>query len=94
MRTSEKGVFKFLGDPDRTDKEVHDALEEGRLIAFDAMSREQKNPAADEKSQTDFPARENRKDNSREDDGDSDGVEELVPAVRVLVIVLRHVLAE
>ena len=49
---------------------------------------------ADEEAESDAPPRENQKNNPREDEGNADAVEELVPRVRVFVVVLSHVLRE
>jgi hypothetical protein len=61
------------------------------MIAFDAMTQEQKNPTAEKKGRSPNPLRQNQQDDSGENHRNTDTVEELVPGGRVFVIILRHV---
>src|ERR1700690_455787 len=89
-----QSFHELFGDPDGAHEEVNQPLEEGRLVAFDAMPGEKQDPASNKKREANFPVRERRDHNSRDDDGDAEGVKNFIPGVGVLVIVLRHVLAE
>jgi hypothetical protein len=61
------------------------------MIAFNAMTQEQKNPTAEKKGRSPNPLRQDQEDDAGENHGNADTVEKLVPGRRVLVIVLRHV---
>jgi hypothetical protein len=85
---------RFLSYPDWSDQQIHRSLEKRRMIAFDPVSQEQKHPAAHEKRSAPNPFREEEEDESGEDHGNADTVQQLVPAGRVFVIVLRHVVRQ
>lgn len=92
VRGIKECVFQFFGDPDWADEEIDEALKECGFISFDAMTGEKKDPAADEEREADAPPGYAQQDDTRDDDGDSDGMHHLIPRIGVLVIILRHVL--
>jgi hypothetical protein len=93
MRTKES-VFQFFGDPEGADEKIDQALEERGLVALDAVAHEEQNPSDDEQRKADAPVRERCKYDSGENDWNTDTMQDLVPCIRVLVVVLRHVLVK
>src|SRR5208282_860533 len=91
---AEQRILDFLGDPYRTDKEIDQTLEERGLIPFNAVACEKQNPPSDEERQPRAPESQNQENDSREDDRNSDPVQDLVPRVGVFVVVLSHVTVE
>jgi hypothetical protein len=88
----EQGVFNFPGDPDRPDQKINQALKKRRLVPLDEMPQEQQDPSGEKKRQADSPYREARQNDSHKNDWNPDSVKELVPRIRMLVVILRHVL--
>jgi hypothetical protein len=64
------------------------------MIAFDPVAQEQERPAAYEERPSPDPFREKEQDESGKDHGNANAVQQFVPAGRVFVIVLRHVVRE
>ena len=64
------------------------------MIAFDAVAQEQEHPAAHEERPSPDPFCEKEQDESGKDHGNANAVQQFVPAGRVFVIVLRHVVRE
>jgi hypothetical protein len=93
MRT-EESVFQFFGDPEGADEKIDQALEERGLVAFDAVAGEQQNPSANEQREAGAPVRQGCENDSGEDDGNAYAMQDFVPRIRVLVVVLRHVLVK
>ena len=94
VRGAKECIFQFFGDPDRAYEEVDEALKECGFVSFYAMAGEKEDPAAEEERDADAPPGKAQQDDTRDDDGDSDCVHHLVPGIGVLVIILRHVLAQ
>ena len=82
---------RLLSYPDGSDQQIHRSLEKRRMIAFDPVSEQQEYPAAHEERSAPNPFREQEQDEPGKDHRNADTVQELVPAGRVFVIVLRHV---
>src|SRR6266852_6032455 len=82
------------GHPYRSDQQIHRSLEKGRMIAFDPVTQEQERPAAYEQRTSPDPFCEKEQNESGKDHGDADTVQQFVPAGRVFVIVLRHVVRQ
>ena len=85
---------RFLGYPDGSDQQIHRSLEKRGMIAFDPVTQEQERPAAREQCSAPNPLCEKEQDESGKDHGDADAVQQFVPAGRVFVIVLRHVVRQ
>ncbi len=64
------------------------------MIAFYPVSQEQEYPAADEERSAPNPFCEQEQDEPDKDHGNADTVQQFVPAGRVFVIVLRHVVRQ
>ena len=85
---------RFLGYPDWSDQQIYRSLEKRRMIAFDPVSQEQEYPAAHEERSAPNPFSEQEQDEPGKDHGNADAVQQFVPAGRVFVIVLRHVVRQ
>src|ERR1700732_1306788 len=85
---------RFLSYPDWSDQQIHRSLEKRRMIAFDPVSQEQKHPAAHEERSAPNPFCEKEQNEPGKDHGDADTMQQLIPAGRVFVIVLRHVVRQ
>lgn len=92
MRSAKERVFQLFSNPDRAHQEIEEALKEGGLVSFDAMTGEEQNPASDEQWESDAPPGDAHHDDARDNERNSDGMHHLVPRIGVLVIVLSHVL--
>jgi hypothetical protein len=86
-----EGLFKLPGDPNWPDQKIDRALEECGPVALDAMAKKKKNPSTDEQYQTRAPKRGARENDSHQDCGNSDAVQDFVPPIRVFMVVLRQV---
>jgi len=84
-------VFNFLGDPNRPYQKIDQSLKEGGFVALHEMAQEQHDPSQYKKRQSDAPWRENRQDAPYKNNRDADSMQQLIPPVRMLVVVLRHV---
>ena len=85
---------RFLCYPDWSDQQIHRSLKKRRMIAFNPVSQEQEHPAAHEKRSAPDPFCEKEQDESGKDQGNANAVEQFVPAGRMFVIVLRHVVRQ
>src|ERR1051326_4805200 len=93
MRSGEEHP-RFLGHPDGSNKQVNRALEKRRMIAFNPVTQEQEHPPANEESATQNPLGKKEQDQPGENHRDAYSMQQLVPAGRVFVIVLRHVVRQ
>jgi hypothetical protein len=84
-------VFDFLGDPNRPHQKIDQSLKERRLVALDEMPHEQHDPSHHKKRESHAPERKNRQNNPHENDWNANSMEQLIPLVCMLVVVLRHV---
>src|ERR1700734_3196247 len=82
---------EFSCDPDGSNEQIDRSLEECRMIAFDAMTQEQKNPAAEKQRSAQNPLRQNQKDDASENQRNADAMQKLIPGGRVLMIIPLHV---
>src|SRR5215472_15546263 len=64
------------------------------MISFHPVSEKQKHPTAKKKSRAPNPLHEKKKDDSRKNHGDADGMQQLVRGGFVFVIVLCHVVRQ
>ena len=64
------------------------------MIAFNPVSQKQEHPAAHERRSTPDPLCEKEQDESGKDQGNAYAVQQFIPAGRMFVIVLRHVVRE
>jgi len=85
---SEERVFNFLGDPNRPHQKIDQSLKECRLVSLDEMAQEQHDPSQYKKREPHAPQRKNRQNNPDENDWNADSVEQLIPRVRMLVVIL------
>src|SRR5260370_18109715 len=85
---------RLLSYPDGSDQQMHRSLEKRRMIAFDPVTQEQERPAAHEKRSAPDPLCEKEQDESGKYQGNANAVEQFIPAGRVFVIVLRHVVRQ
>jgi hypothetical protein len=81
----------FLGDPDRSNQKVDRPLKKRRMIAFNAMAQEKKDPTAHEKRRAPNPLGKNQQYDTGKNHGNTDAMEGLIPSGRMLMVVLRHV---
>src|SRR5260370_36044734 len=84
----------FFCNPDWPNQQINRSLEKRRMISFNPMAQKKKNPPAKKKSCAPNPFCENEKNDAGKNHGDTDAVQEFVPAGFVLVIVLRHVVRQ
>src|SRR5712691_9201793 len=77
---------RFFGDPDWTNQQIDRPLEKRRMISF--------NPVAEKKSSSPGPSRKEQKNDAGKNQGNTNAVQEFIPAGFVLVIVLRHVVRQ
>jgi hypothetical protein len=85
---------RFLSYPDWSDQQIHRSLKKRRTIAFYPVSQEQEHPAAHEKRSAPHPLCEKEQDEPGKDQGNADAVQQFIPAGRVFVVVLRHVVRQ
>jgi hypothetical protein len=64
------------------------------MVSLDLVSKKQKNPPAYKKTRSPNPFHEDQQNNPQKNHGDADTMEKLIPAGRVLVIVLGHVVRQ
>jgi hypothetical protein len=93
MRSGEEHP-RFLSYPDGSNKQVNRALEERRMVTFDPVTQEQERPTAKEESAAGKPSGEKKQDQPGKNHRDANSMQQLVPAGRVFVIVLRHVVRQ
>jgi hypothetical protein len=84
-------VPKLFRNPNGSDEQIYRSLEECRMIAFHAMAQEQKTPAAEKQNSAQDPLRQDQKNDTSENQRNTDAMQELVPGGRVLMIVPVHV---
>src|SRR5271165_6185695 len=92
--SSSHGSPQFLQHPYGTDQQVDRSLEESRVVAFDAMTQQQENPATHKTGQTPTPAQQDEQNKAHEDQGDANRVENFIPDRIMLMVVLRHVVRQ
>ena len=64
------------------------------MIALNLVSQEQQRPSANEKSRAPDPFHQDQQSDPRENHGNPDAVQQLVPSGSVFVVVLRHVVRQ
>ncbi len=64
------------------------------MIALNPVSQKQKRPSADEKCRSPEPLQENKQKEPDENHGDAYTVQQFIPAGRMFLIVLRHVVRQ
>src|ERR1700722_5401758 len=77
--------------PDGSNEQIDRPLEKGGMVAFDAMTQEQKNPAAEKQRSAQNPLHQNQKDDASENQRNADAMQKLVPGGGVLMIIPLHV---
>ena len=85
---------RLFSYPDGSDQQIHRSLEESRMIPFDPVAQEQEHTAAHEERPSPDPFREKEQNESGKDHGNTNAVQQFIPAGRVFVIVLRHVVCQ
>src|SRR6202012_2513453 len=84
---STQEIPELFCDPDGSNQQIDRSLEKCRMIAFDAMTQEQKNPAAKKQRSAQNPLHQNQKDDASENQRNADAMKKLVPGGGVLMIV-------
>src|ERR1700683_2583584 len=82
---------ELFRDPDGSNEQINRTLEKYRMIAFDAMTKEQKNPAAEKQRSAQNPLHQNQKDDASENQRNADAMQKLIPGGGVLMIIPLHV---
>src|SRR6267143_2782082 len=85
---------RFFCDPDRPNQQINRSLEKRRMVSFNSMAEKKEHPSADKKSRSQHPFHKKEKDDASKNHGDAKAVQEFIPAVFVLVIVLSHVVRQ
>src|SRR6266852_5313105 len=85
---------RFFGDPDWPNQQIDRSLEKRRMISFNPVAEKKKNPPAQKKSRCPSPFHKEEKNDAGKNHGDTNAVQEFIPAGFVLVIVLRHVVRQ
>ena len=64
------------------------------MVSLDLVSQKEENPAAHKKTYAPYPLHEEKQNDPQKNHGDTNAVKKLIPARRVLVIVLRHIVRQ
>ena len=70
-------------DPDGSNEQINRSLKERGMIAFDTMTQEQKNPAAEKQGSAQNPLRQKQKNDASENQRNTDAMQELIPGREV-----------
>src|SRR5208282_3527044 len=84
----------FLCDPDWSYQQIDWTLKKRRMVPLDFVSQKEENPSANEETRSPNPFGQNQQNHPQKNHGDADTMEQFVPAGRVLVIVLRHIVRQ
>jgi hypothetical protein len=71
---------QFLGDPHWPYEQINRSVKKCRFVAFDPVTQKQQHPATHKARRAGFPAQQCQQGDSRENQGDADAVEQLVPS--------------
>src|SRR5260370_37123843 len=85
---------RLLSHPDWSDQQIDRSLEKRRMIALNPVSQKQKRPSADEKCRSPEPLHENEQKEAHENHAEPYTVQQFIPAGRMFLIVLRHVVRQ
>jgi hypothetical protein len=85
---------RFLRYPDGSNQEVHRPLEKRRMITLNPVTKKQEHPSADEERAAPKPLGKKKQNQPGKNHRDANAMKKFVPAGRVFVIVLRHVVRQ
>src|SRR5580692_1193015 len=94
MACSSQELPRFLCDPDWSYQQINWSLKKRRVVSLNLVSKKKKNPPTYKETRSPNPLHENQQKDSCENHGNAQAMEKLIPARRVFVIVLRHVVRQ